>query len=69
MDTVRYRRNDHYQNKQVSKRPRLLFNEETIGKKIHKFYLTIALFFGVILSIRMEITLKNTLKLKFKECL
>ncbi|BDH80528.1 DUF2142 domain-containing protein [Lactococcus lactis] len=53
MDTVRYRRNDHYQNKQVSKRPRLLFNEETIGKKIHKFYLTIALFFGVILSIGM----------------
>ena len=53
MDTVRYRRNDHYHNKQVSKRPRLLFNEETIGKKIHKFYLTIALFFGVILSIGM----------------
>ena len=53
MDTVRYRRKDHYQNKQVSKRPRLLFNEETIGKKIHKFYLTIALFFGVILSIGM----------------
>lgn len=53
MDTVRYRRNDHYQNKQVSKRPRLLFNEETIGKKIHKFYFTIALFFGVILSIGM----------------
>ncbi|WP_270243965.1 DUF2142 domain-containing protein [Lactococcus lactis] len=53
MDTVRYRRNDHYQNKQVSKRPRLLFNEETIGKKIHKFYLSIALFFGVILSIGM----------------
>jgi uncharacterized membrane protein len=53
MDTVRYRRNDHYQNKQVSKRSRISFNEETIGKKIHKFYLTIALFFGVILSIGM----------------
>lgn len=53
MDTVRYRRNDHYQNKQVSKRSRISFNEETIGKKIHKFYLTISLFFGVILSIGM----------------
>lgn len=53
MDTVRYRRNDHYQNKQVSKRSRLSFNEETIKKKIHKFYLTIALFFGVVLSIGM----------------
>ena len=58
MDTVRYRRNDYHLNKRHnekrhSEKSKISFNAEVIEKKVHKFYLSIALFFGIILSIGM----------------
>ena len=58
MDTVRYRRNDYHLNKRHnekrhSEKSKISFNAEVIEKKVYKFYLSIALFFGIILSIGM----------------
>ena len=58
MDTVRYIRNDYHLNKRHnekrhSEKSKISFNAEVIEKKVHKFYLSIALFFGIILSIGM----------------
>ena len=54
MDTVKYRRNNHqHQHERIADKSLFFTKGEEIEKKIHKYYLVIALFFGVILSIWM----------------
>ncbi|WP_282667318.1 DUF2142 domain-containing protein [Lactococcus cremoris] len=54
MDTVRYRRNNHQHQYEITS-DKSLFSTKVDGleKRIHKYYLVIALFFGVVLSILM----------------
>ena len=54
MDTVKYRRNSRqHQHEKMGDKSLFSTKVEEIEKKIHKYYLVIALFFGVIFSIWM----------------